>query len=126
MKLKKLNEQSLNTISKDDFSNFQNIVISDIKSESSQEVIDYLHSHLDLWYYALQLLRKDIELQLSCQNSKVQMHKNNLKINNSNYTEDEVIDYVNKQHNWRMTAVKFLSNIERKTLYVKILIKQQS
>lgn len=125
MILKQLNELSIDKVSKDDFSTFQEIVISDIKSESSQEVADYLHSHLDLWYYSLQLLRKEIELQLSCQNTKVQMHKNNLKINNSNYSEKDFIVYSNKQHNWRMTAVKFLSNIERKTLYVKILLKNR-
>jgi hypothetical protein len=123
MTLKQLNELSIDRISKDDFSSFRELVISDIKSEVSQEVIDYLHDHLDLWHYSLQLLRKEIELQLSCQNTKVQMHKNNVKLNNSNYSEEDFILYSNKQHNWRMTAVKFLSNIERKTLYVKILLK---
>lgn len=123
--MKYLAENTIDSISKNDFSDFQKIVINDIKSESSEEIAQYLHDHLDLWYYTLQLLRRDIELQLSCQKSKVKMHKNNLKLNNSEYSETEVLDYINKQHNWRMTAVKFLSNIERKTLYVKMLIKSK-
>jgi len=123
--MKYLAESTIDSISKNDFSTFQKIVIADIKSESTDDVVEYLHQHLDLWYYTLQLLRRDIELQLSCQKSKVKMHKNNLKLNNSQYSEQEVLDYINKQHNWRMTAVKFLSNIERKTLYVKMLIKSK-
>jgi hypothetical protein len=123
MTLKQLNDQSINLISEEDFLLFKNIVISDVKSQSSQDVVDYLHDHLDLWNYSLQLLRKEIELQLSCQNAKVKMYKNNIKLKNPDYTEEKTLDLINKQHNWRMTAIKFLSNIERKTLYVKMLNK---
>jgi hypothetical protein len=125
MILKQLNNSSIDLISKDDFSSFKDIVILDIKSESSDEIVQYLHDHLDLWSYVLQILRKDIELQLSCQNAKVKMHKNNMNLKDFNFTKEETLDYINKQHNWRMTAVKFLSNIERKTLYVKMLIKNK-
>jgi len=124
--MKYLAETTIDSITKNDFSDFQKIVINDVKSESSQEIIQYLHDHVDLWHYTLQILRRDIELQLSCQKSKIEMHKNNLKLNNSEYSETQVLDYINKQHNWRMTAVKFLSNIERKTLYVKLLIKSKT
>lgn len=125
MPLTYLNEKTIDSISKKDLSDFQQIVIADVKSDSNQETLDYLHDHLDLWQYCLQILRKDIELQLSCQKTKVEMHKNNLLQNKSTYSEQEVLDYINKQKNWRMTAVKFLSNIERKTLYVKFLLKQR-
>jgi hypothetical protein len=125
MILKQLNNSSIDLISKDDFSSFKDIVILDIKSESSDEIVQYLHDHLDLWSYVLQILRKDIELQLSCQNAKVKMHKNNMNLKDFNFTKEQTLDYINKQHNWRMTAVKFLSNIERKTLYVKMLIKNK-
>ena len=53
--------------------------------ETSDEVKAYLHSHLELWHYSLQLVRREIELQLSCQKTKVEMHKNNLRKNNSQY-----------------------------------------
>lgn len=126
MELTYLNNRTIDSISDKEMSNFQEVVASDIKSsETSDEVKTYLHSHLELWHYSLQLVRREIELQLSCQKAKVEMHKNNLKKNNSHYSEFEVLDYVNKQNNWRMTAVKFLSNIERKTLYVKLLLKNK-
>jgi dTDP-glucose pyrophosphorylase len=124
MELTYLNDRSIASISDKEMSKFQSIVAQDVKSpESTQEVKDYLHSHLDLWLYSLQLLRREIELQLSCQKTKIEMHKNNLKNNTSDYSESQIVDYINKQNNWRMTAVKFLSNIERRTLYVKMLIK---
>ena len=126
MELIYLNDRTIDSISDKEMSKFQEVVASDIKSpETSDEVKFYLHSHLELWHYSLQLVRREIELQLSCQKTKVEMHKNNLKKNNSQYSESEVLDYVNKQNNWRMTAVKFLSNIERRTLYVKLLLKNK-
>lgn len=126
MELLYLNDRSIESISDKEMSKFQDIVVKDIKSpESSEQIRDYLHSHIDLWYYNLQLLRREIELQLSCQKIKVDMHKANLRNNVSQYSECEISDYINKQHNWRMTAVKFLSNIERRTLYVKLLLKNQ-
>jgi hypothetical protein len=126
MELTYLNDKAIASISDYEMSKFQKVVALDIKSsETSDEVRTYLHSHLELWHYSLQLLRREIELQLSCQKSKVEMHKNNLRKNSSQYSESQVLDYVNKQNNWRMTAVKFLSNIERRTLYVKLLLKNK-
>lgn len=126
MELIYLNDRTIDSISDKEMSKFQEVVASDIKSpETSDEVKSYLHSHLELWHYSLQLIRREIELQLSCQKTKVEMHKNNLRKNNSQYSESQVLDYVNKQNNWRMTAVKFLSNIERRTLYVKLLLKNK-
>jgi hypothetical protein len=126
MELTYLNDKTIASISDHEMSKFQKVVAFDIKSlETSDEVRTYLHSHLELWHYSLQLVRREIELQLSCQKSKVEMHKNNLRKNSSQYSESQVLDYVNKQNNWRMTAVKFLSNIERRTLYVKLLLKNK-
>lgn len=124
MELTYLNDKTIESISDKEMSDFQSIVAQDVKSPTtSQDVKEYLHSHLHLWLYSLQLLRREIELQLSCQKTKVEMHKNNLKNNKSDYSESQIVEYINKQNNWRMTAVKFLSNIERRTLYVKMLIK---
>jgi hypothetical protein len=126
MELTYLNDKTIASISDHEMSKFQKVVVFDIKSlETSDEIRTYLHSHLELWHYSLQLVRREIELQLSCQKSKVEMHKNNLRKNSSQYSESQVLDYVNKQNNWRMTAVKFLSNIERRTLYVKLLLKNK-
>lgn len=124
MVYKTLNNIPLNQLEKKDFDSFYNIVVKDIKSESNQEISDYLHSHLDLWLYVLQIIRRDIEVQLSCQKAKVEMHKKNSS-DSSMIPQSSLSEYLDKQSNWRMSTVKFLSNIERKTLYVKFLIKSR-
>lgn len=123
MKLIPLNDKKIQEITSDQMDSFYELVVSDAKGKSSNEVLEYLHQHPNLWHYSLVSIRRDIELQLSCQKSKVQMHKNNLKANQSQYTESDVINYINKQENWRMTAIKFLSNVEKKLIYVKLLMK---
>jgi hypothetical protein len=38
--------------------------------------------------------------------------------------ENEIVDLKVKHHKWKMSVLKFLTNIEIKTLYVKMLINQ--
>lgn len=118
-----------------DFDRFKEIVINDIKNESTQEITDYLHSSLKLWLFTLQNLRRDVELQISCQNAKFKM---DLAIINSevDYEMQEpdkeyerlskINDLKSKHYKWKMSVLKFLTNIENKTLYVKYRISEQN
>jgi hypothetical protein len=46
-------------------------------------------------------------------------------LNNSDSNElEEINNFLMEQEKWRMSALKFLSNIEKKSLYVKIMISQ--
>lgn len=118
-----------------DFDRFKEIVINDIKNESNQEITDYLHSSLKLWLFTLQNLRRDVELQISCQNAKFKMDL--AAINNTvDYEMHEadkeyerlskINDLKSKHYKWKMSVLKFLTNIETKTLYVKYRISEQN
>jgi hypothetical protein len=110
-------------ISDDEMNSFRNIVISDIKGQASEEDKTILNNNLQIWNYNLQALRRDIELQLSCQKAKTKMQIRNL--NNADSTQlEEINNFLMEQDKWRMSALKFLSNIEKKSLYVKIIISQ--
>ena len=100
---------------------FKQLVIADIKGTISEDEKIYLLNNLTLWNYNLQVLRRDMELQLSCQKSKIKMQTadfNDMSDDEKNQTKL----FINDQHKWRMSALKFLSNIERKALYVKMLL----
>lgn len=100
---------------------FKNIVVSDIKGSVSEEHKEILFANIDLWNYTLQTIRRDMELQLSCQKAKVKLQKQALLIASDQDSLD-IKSFLDDQEKWRMSALKFLSNIERKSLYVKLLI----
>lgn len=108
-------------ISDSDMDSFKQLVISDIKGQLSEDDKSILLNNLELWNYHLQILRRDMELQLSCQKAKTKLQINS--IDSATELEiDDIKNFINEQNKWRMSALKFLSNIERKTLYVKLLI----
>jgi hypothetical protein len=111
----------LDLTSDQDMDSFKQLVIADIKGSISEEEKIYLLNNLSLWNYNLQVLRRDMELQLSCQKSKIKMQTANFdEMSDEEKTQTKI--FVNDQHKWRMSALKFLSNIERKALYVKMLL----
>jgi hypothetical protein len=105
--------------SEEQLARFKELVISDIKGECDQDVKDYLNTYLYIWLYTLQSLRRDVELQISCQNAKLKMDLANLE------TDDQsAADELRAAHfRWKMSVLKFLKNIESKTLYVKMIIQ---
>lgn len=112
---------------------FKELVIDDVKTSSNKEVFDYLHQSLELWLYTLQTLRREVELQLSCQNAKLKMDiyaLSNIEaisdLSEEYNKQNEIFDLKVKHHKWRMSVLKFLTNIETKTLYVKMLISNQN
>ncbi|MFN9112860.1 MAG: hypothetical protein ACK5XN_22575 [Bacteroidota bacterium] len=111
----------LDLTSDQDLDSFKQLVIADIKGSISEEEKIHLLNNLALWNYNLQTLRRDMELQLSCQKSKIKMQVANFD-QMSEHEKSQTKLFINDQHKWRMSALKFLSNIERKALYVKMLL----
>jgi hypothetical protein len=112
---------------------FRELVIDDVKTSSNTEVFEYLHASPDLWLYVLQTLRREVELQLSCQNAKVKMDlyalsntEDSSDLSDEYNKQNQIIDVKTKHHKWRMSVLKFLTNIENKTLYVKMYISNQN
>jgi len=118
-------ETYIQDFSEEDIKNFQEIVLKDVKNKAFNiNEKEILQNNLDLWLYSLQTTRREIELQLS-------QHKTNLKIKlrdlrDNNATVEQVEDLRITEENWRNNAMKFLTSIERKTLYVKLIIQEES
>lgn len=104
---------------------FKVLVISDIKGQIPDDDKAILMNNLHLWNFNLQILRRDIELQLSCQKSKVKLQQRSMSSATPLELED-IKNFLDEQDKWRMGALKFLSNIERKSLYVKLLVTEAS
>ena len=116
-----------------DLLRFREIVIDDVKGSSTEEFSNYLHENLDLWLYVLQTLRREVELQISCQNSKFKMDMASLSVqeqdidmSSSEDVASKILDLKIRHNKWRMSVLKFLTNIETKSLYVKMTISRQS
>lgn len=105
---------------------FQEIVLKDVKNrieENDTSSRTILVNNLDLWLYSLQILRREIELQLS-------QHKGNLQIKlaemrATSQPKSVMDDAVLSEQRWRNNAMKFLTAIERRTLYVKLLLAEE-
>lgn len=112
---------------------FRNLVIDDVKGSLDEESLSILQADPQLWLYVLRTLRREVELQLSCQNSKLKidlsyylnkdiLDDSNLSLEEEVERHNKIVDAKVKFHKWRMSALKFLTNIEAKTLYVKMIL----
>jgi hypothetical protein len=102
---------------------FKSVVLKDVRNESSEEEKQYLIQNIDLWLYVLQTTRRDVEFQLSSQKSKDKIAF--LELRASNPSDEEIIEFNKKKDKWKMGAIRFLSAIEKRMLYVKITLKSQ-
>jgi hypothetical protein len=115
----------ISDLQENDLDSFKNLVIADVKSSVCEDQKSILLNNIALWNYTLQTLRRDIELQLSCQKAKTKMQKHALK-DATALELDDINNFIAEQEKWRMSALKFLSNIERKSLYVKMLMAESA
>jgi hypothetical protein len=105
----------------EDFDSFKDLVIKDIKNESSSEEQTILHNNYDAWLYNLRVIRRDVEFQLSSNRSKNKIKV--LEMRDMGASTNDVDMFIAKQNKWRINTIKFLTAIEKKMLYVKILEK---
>ena len=106
-------------LSESQLSSFNELVLKDIKNESASEDKTILSNNLELWLFQLRVIRRDVEFQLSSQKSKDKIKFIELAELND---ENEINEYKVKQNKWRMGAVRFLTAIEHKMLYVKLIL----
>jgi hypothetical protein len=97
------------------------IVLKDVRNESSEEEKQYLSENLDIWLYFLQITKKDVEFQLASQKAKDKISFKEIKLHNPE--ESVIIGLMQKQDKWRMGALRFLTAIEKKMLFVKMQLK---
>ena len=113
---------SLIDITEYDLKVFESIVLNDVKNSSTDEEIDYLKSNLDLWVYTLLVMRRNAEYSLSSRNSSKKATLS--KMTAEERSQSEIESFLTSESQWRINTIKFLSVLEKKILYVKILIKQ--
>lgn len=122
--LDKWTESLISELKDEDIKDFENIVILDLKNnEVSDLEKDILKSNLDLWLYSLRCLRRDIEFQLTSNKIKMREKVNSMKY--EDVSQFEISSYIDKQERWKAGASKFLVSIERRTLYVKLLLAEE-
>lgn len=102
-----------------DLDSFKDLVIKDIKNESSLEEKTILENNLDAWLYNLRVMRRDVEFQLSSNKSKNKAKA--LEMREMGASTRDVESFITKQNQWRINTIRFLTAIEKKMLYVKIL-----
>ena len=113
---------SLIDTTEEDIKIFENIVLNDVKNVSSDQELHYLKSNLDLWCYTLLVMRRNAEYSLSSRNSTKKTTLS--KMRNEQRSHEEIESFVATESQWRINTIKFLSVLEKKILYVKILMKQ--
>lgn len=122
--LDKWTESLISELKDEDIKDFEGIVILDLKNnEVSDLEKDILKSNLDLWLYSLRCLRRDIEFQLTSNKIKMREKVNSMKY--EDVSQFEISSYIDKQERWKAGASKFLVSIERRTLYVKLLLAEE-
>lgn len=103
----------------EELQDFNALVLKDIKGEADAIDLEILTANANLWMFQLRIVRKDVEFQLASQKSK-----DKIKSIEMSEVEDktEMKEYVIRQNKWRMGAVRFLTAIEHRMLYVKMII----
>ncbi len=102
---------------------FEELVAKDVKSTSTQEELEVLKSNMELLLYSLSSIRRNVEYHLS---SRAAARKAKVfEMVNNQESKENINSFKNSESEWRVNAIKFLSTIEKKTLYVKMLLKEQ-
>ena len=108
-----------------DIEDFQEIVLRDVKNKSFNEIEkNILNNNLDLWLFSLSTIRREIEIKLSQFKTNIKIKQRDLRDNNA--SAEEIENFLITEQSRRNNAMKFLTHVERKTLYVKLLIQQES
>lgn len=111
--------QNTNIVDTDYIDRLKDVVIRDIKNEASQQEKDMLEDNVDMWLYNLRVIRRDVEFQLSSNKAKNKIKA--LEMKEMGASTADVESFIIKQNKWRINTIKFLTSIERKMLYVKMI-----
>ena len=99
---------------------FNALVLRDIKNETSQEESSILLSNINLWIFQLRIIGKDVEFQLASQKAKDKIKI--IQLTNDN--KSEIDQHFLESNKWRMGAIRFLTAIEHRMLYVKLILTE--
>lgn len=102
---------------------FEEYVTKDVKTSSTPQETNILKSNLELWLYCLSSIRRTVEYHLASRNAN---RKSKLfDMVRDGTSKEDINSFRTSESEWRVNAIKFLSTIEKKTLYVKMLTREQ-
>lgn len=106
----------------DQLQQFNALVLKDIKNEAEEQETLILLANINLWMFQLRIIRKDVEFQLASQKSKDKIKVIGLNEDNKSDIEKHLLE----SNKWRMGAIRFLTAIEHRMLYVKLIITENN
>jgi len=120
----------------EEFREFQELVTRDIKSSRiPKHAKDYpgiptdeerqeLFANKHIWLYCLRSTRRELELQMS--NYKIDKKQKQLELDASTDpdTIQEIKNWLMVKARWRSNAMKMLSVVEQKVMYLKTMLDQ--
>jgi len=110
-------------LSEAELEKFQEMVSDNVKGSSSSEERTILNNNLELWLYCLQVMRRDVELKLSRFKTNFKIKLSQLQEAGSSHRHIE--DMRIAEEKWRSNAMKFLNSVEKKMLYVKLMLDEE-
>jgi len=109
-------------LSQDQLQQFNALVLKDIKNETDEHEHLILLANINLWMFQLRVIRKDVEFQLASQKSKDKIKTIGLNEDNKSDVEKHLLE----SNKWRMGAIRFLTAIEHRMMYVKLILTENN
>lgn len=98
--------------------NFKELVAIDVRKGSTNETLQFLMDDFRLWLDELNILLRDVEIQLSAQRSRISDKKVEL---GPQWNNNDWYSFKATEDKWRITALRFKASVEEKIRYVKTL-----
>jgi hypothetical protein len=118
-------ETFIEDFTEEDIKEFQEIVLRDVRNKCYNiKEKQILRENLDLWLFSLRVVRKDTELKLAQIKTNKKIKLSEMKLNNA--SQKEIEEFLIVEDSRRNNTIKFLTHVEQKTLYVKLLLQDET
>jgi len=123
-------------LTEEEFKEFQDIVTRDIKmaripknvQDSNLSLTDdefkQLFANKHIWIYCLRITRRELELQMSQYKIDKKQKQIDLETATDPDTIQDIKDWLMVKARWRSNAMKMLSIVEQKVMYLKTMLDQ--
>jgi len=105
-----------------DLSAFEALVNKDIKTQVTSSELETLVLNIDKWFYCLYSIKRDVEYNISSREAGRKILLQQMKDRNA--PKEDIHKLLATESLWRVNTLKFLNSLEKKILYVKLLMKE--
>lgn len=128
-------------LTENELEDFQDLVMRDIKSSRtnknkdnyntlsnplSEEDLLELRENKHIWLYCLQIVRRELELQMSHYKTEKLEKQILISASNDKNEIEDIKDWLLVKSRWRNQAMKMLSVVEQKVIYIKMTLNQDT